>query len=87
MLYTTKQIAEMYSSSESEVTPYMITQTWIKNGLKYIKGKGHAYLYKKEWVEEYLEKNAIQNMVTFDFQENSKSRFKKNNMCKVLWKE
>ena len=30
MLYTTKEIAEMYSSPQNKITPYMITQTWIK---------------------------------------------------------
>ncbi len=40
MLYTTQQIAEMYSSSEKTVSPYMITHTWIPNGLKHIRGKG-----------------------------------------------
>ncbi|MCI8616942.1 MAG: hypothetical protein HFJ60_01590 [Clostridia bacterium] len=55
MLYTTKEIAEMYGGKENNVTPYMITHTWIPNGLKYIRGKGNGYLFKKEWVEEYLE--------------------------------
>ncbi len=55
MLYTTKEIAEMYGGEQKNVTPYMITHTWIPNGLKYIKGKGRGYLFKKEWVEEYLE--------------------------------
>ena len=58
MLYTTEQIAEMYSGKENNVTTYMITHTWIANGLKHIRGKGSGYLYKKEWVEEYLEGQA-----------------------------
>ncbi len=61
MLYTTEQIAQMYSGEENNVTPYMITHTWIPNGLKHIRGKGKAYLYKSEWVEEYLEGQAIEN--------------------------
>lgn len=60
MLYTTKEIAEMYGGEQKNVTPYMITHTWIPNGLKYIKGKGRGYLFKKEWVEEYLERMFIQ---------------------------
>ena len=59
MLYTTKQIAEMYSGKAGNVTPYMITHTWITNGLKHIKGKGNSFLYKKEWVDEFLENKAI----------------------------
>lgn len=43
MLYTTKQIAKIYSSSERTVSPYMITHTWIKNGLKHIRGKGSRF--------------------------------------------
>ena len=59
MLYTTKEIAKMYGGEQRNVTPYMITHTWIPNGLKCVKGKGNGYLIKKEWVEEYLE-----NMIT-----------------------
>lgn len=55
MLYTTKEIAEMYGGENKNVTPYMITHTWIPKGLKYIKGKGNSYLFKKEWVEQYIE--------------------------------
>lgn len=58
LLYTTEQIAEMYSGKENNITPYMITHTWIPNGLRHIKGKGHGYLYKREWVEEYLDGQA-----------------------------
>ena len=55
MLYTTKEIAEMYGGEQKNVTPYMITHTWIPNGLKCVRGKGKGYLFKKEWIEEYLE--------------------------------
>lgn len=60
MLYTTKEIAEMYGGEQKNVTPYMITHTWIPNGLKCVKGKGKGYLIKREWVEEYLERMLIQ---------------------------
>ena len=60
MLYTTKEIAEMYGGEQKNVTPYMITHTWIPNGLKCVKGKGKGYLIKREWVEEYLERMFIQ---------------------------
>lgn len=59
LLYTTKEIAEMYGGKSKNVTPYMITQTWIPNGLRYIKGKGNSYLFKKEWVEQYIEEQAM----------------------------
>lgn len=55
MLYTTKEIAEMYGGEQKNVTPYMITHTWIPNGLKCVRGKGKGYLFKKVWIEEYLE--------------------------------
>lgn len=60
MLYTTKEIAKMYGGEQRNVTPYMITHTWIPNGLKHVKGKGNGYLIKKEWVEEYLENMIIE---------------------------
>lgn len=34
MLYTTEQIAKMYSAETNTVTPYMITHTWIPNRFK-----------------------------------------------------
>jgi len=40
LLYTTKQIAEMYSSENDEVTPYMITHSWIPKRTKAYKRKG-----------------------------------------------
>lgn len=55
LLYTTKQIAEIYGGENNNVTPYMITHTWIPNGLKHMKGKGNGFLFKKEWVEQYIE--------------------------------
>lgn len=77
MLYTTQEIAEMYSSPGSKITPYMVTQTWIKNGLKYIRGKGKGFLFKKEWVEEYLEVQANQlDLVT------SHKKYRKRNVLK-----
>lgn len=78
MLYTTKEIAEMYSSPQNKITPYMITQTWIKNGLKYIRGKGKGYLFKQEWVEEYIEGQAISRTTLVE----QHSRYKKRNSLK-----
>lgn len=59
MLYSTKEIAEMYGGANKNVTPYTITQTWIPLGLKHIRGKANSYLFKKEWVEEFLETQVI----------------------------
>ncbi len=39
MLYTTKEIAEMYGGEQNNVTPYMITHTWIPNRTKTCKRK------------------------------------------------
>lgn len=58
MLYTTQQIAQMYSGENGNITPIMITRTWNYEGLKHIKGKGNGFLYKKEWVDEFLENKA-----------------------------
>lgn len=68
LLYTTKEIAEIYGGEKQNVTPYMITHTWIPNGLKKIKGKGNSYLFKKEWVEQYIE------------EQTQKEEISKNNM-------
>lgn len=59
MLYTTKEIADRYGGEQKNVTPYTITHTWIPNGLKCMRGKGKGYLFKIEWVEEYLETQAV----------------------------
>lgn len=79
LLYTTKQIAEMYSAEKETVTPYMITHTWVPNGLKHIKGKGQSFLYKKEWVDEYLEEQSIEvtNKKITPIRRNNKGRLKK----------
>lgn len=60
-LYTTKEISEKYS-----VSTYMITHTWVKNGLKHIKGGRNSFLYKLEWIEEYLNNNIIQNNMNIE---------------------
>lgn len=59
MLFTTKEIAEIYGGENKNVTPYMITHTWIPNGLKYIRGKGNSFLFKREWVEQYIDEQTI----------------------------
>lgn len=69
MLFTTKEIAEIYGGENKNVTPYMITHTWIPNGLKYIRGKGNSFLFKREWVEQYIEEQTI-------IRENNNSKMK-----------
>lgn len=60
MLYTAKQIAEIYGGDSKNITAYTVTQQWIKKGLKHIRGKGNSYLFKVEWVEEFLERQSIE---------------------------
>lgn len=69
MLFTTKEIAEIYGGENKNVTPYMITHTWIPKGLKYIRGKGNSFLFKREWVEQYIEEQTI-------IRENNNSKIK-----------
>lgn len=66
MLYTTQEIAKKYSSEENIISAYMITHTWIPQGLKHIRGKKNSYLYKLEWVDEFLETQAIINLPKVD---------------------
>ena len=67
MLYTTQQIAQMYSGKDGNVTPSLITQRWNHEGLKHIKGRRNGFLYKKEWVDEFIENKAtIQAMEKID---------------------
>jgi hypothetical protein len=53
LLYTTKQIADLYG-----VSTYKVTQNWCKHGLKHTP----EFEYKKEWVDEFLEELAVQNV-------------------------
>lgn len=55
-LYTGKQIAEMYG-----VSPYTVANNWAKNGLKHIRGPGNSFLYRINWVEEYIQSQIIEN--------------------------
>lgn len=81
MLYTTEEIARMYSSPGNQITSYMITHTWIPNGLKYIKGKRNSFLFKQEWIEEYLEEQSQLAVI-----KNNKSKnnniFRKNRLSR-----
>lgn len=54
-LLQTKEIAELYG-----VTPTTITNNWCNKGLKFIRSK-NSFLFKIDWIEEYLEKQALEN--------------------------
>lgn len=76
--YTGKQIAEMYG-----VRPSTITNNWVKKGLKHIRGAGNSFLYKKEWVEEYIESQIIQNVPKNEIIEFNKFKATRNKKAKV----
>lgn len=56
-LYTTEDVSKMYG-----VSVYTVTQYWNKKGLKHIRGAGKGYLYKKQWIENFLEEEADRNI-------------------------
>lgn len=60
MLYTGKEIAQMYSSEDIKLTENYIRRLASK-GLKHIRGPHNTFLYKKEWFENYLEEQADKN--------------------------
>lgn len=76
--YTAKEIAEIYN-----VTPYTVTQNWGSKGLKRIRGKKSSYLYKLEWVDEYIEQAVMQktdnicDVKKINFKKSTASRSKK----------
>ena len=91
MLYTTQEIADRYGGEQKNVTPYMITHTWIPNGLKFVKGKGSGYLYKIEWVEEYLENQAQipkeKSNRIININKKNRKNCKRNSICSLKRKE
>lgn len=60
-LYTAEEIAKIYN-----VTKYTVTQNWSKKGLKHIRGKKKSFLYRLEWVEEYIEQAIMQKAENID---------------------
>lgn len=56
-LYTSEEISEIYG-----VSPYTITQNWVRKGLKHMPGKGNGFMYQKKWIDEYIESQVIQNI-------------------------
>jgi len=63
MLYTGKEIAEKYSTETIKLTEKNI-RSWANKGLKHIRGPHNNFLYKLEWVDEYLEEQATINSNT-----------------------
>lgn len=61
-LYTAKQISEeeIYGPKDI-ITPYKITQNWVKHGLKFVRGTKKEMLFKLEWIDEFLENQAVKN--------------------------
>ena len=83
LLYTAEEIAEKYGGKNKNITTYTVTQQWVKKGLKHIRGKGKAYLFKIEWVEQFLEEQAI---IDQDKDKNAKFNISKNkNTSKRLY--
>lgn len=74
-LYTSKEIADIYG-----VTQYTVTQNWGNKGLKKIRGAGNSYLFKKEWVDEFIEEQIIQsNVPEINVIKVQKPKLKRNN--------
>ena len=82
MLYTGKQIAEQYSTEEVKITENTIRR-WANSGLKHITGNKGTYLYKKEWVESYIETEAERN-TQIQIAENNFSKVKQNSKEKIV---
>lgn len=61
MLYTGKEIAKKYSTETIRITENNI-RNWTRKGLKHVSGPHNQFLYKEEWVEEYLENQALENV-------------------------
>lgn len=55
MLYTGKEIANMYDTED--ITENTVRR-WAGMGLKHIVGRRGVFLYKKEWVEKFIEEEA-----------------------------
>ena len=92
MLYTGKQIAERFSTDEVLLTENNIRK-WANKGLKHLRGPHNTFLYKIEWVEEFIEVQAnesINNLKVKNFviQSNNKKKKKINNCdylnCRVV---
>ena len=87
MLYTGEQIAEMYSTEKVELKT-SIVRKWSNKGLKHIRGPHNTFLYKKEWVEEFLEHEAVKNTARINLSNfNSNTKKTKRKISKVNYEE
>lgn len=78
MLYTGKEIAEKYSTEAIRLTESNIRK-WANKGLKHINGPHNRFLYKIEWVENFIEQQAEDNVhqtYVTDFEINNKTNKK-----------
>ena len=74
MLYTGEQIAQMYSTEKVKLTANNIRK-WANRGLKHIRGAHNVFLYKKDWVDNFLEEEAqrnVKNIKIKDFETKNK---------------
>lgn len=92
MLYTGEQIAEIYSTEAVKITTNTVRR-WANNGLKHLLGEKGKFLFKKEWIDEFLEEEAKKNIHTQVIGEKSKkTNLKKNHKvrnfnfeeCKII---
>ncbi len=90
MLYTAKEIAEKYSTETIKITENNVWK-WSTKGLKHVRGPHNRFLYKTEWVDNFLEeqaeKNANKNMVTdFEIKNIRTKKMKRYDFseCKVI---
>lgn len=74
-LYTTKEISDMYN-----IPQYTITQNWLKKGLKHIRGAKNSYLYKKQWIEDFLEEQVHNSRLEIIVPKVKVSRCKRGNI-------
>lgn len=77
-LYSTKEISKIYSIKVSTIN------SWRKKGMSGIRGERNGYLYKKEWIDEYIELNS-NNSISInnkDIKVSHKNRLAKN--CTML---
>ena len=78
-LYTAEEISNMeIFGPKNLITSWKITQNWVRDGLKFIRGTKRQMLFKLEWIDEYLEKKAEENRKKVDTKvEINQSNFKK----------
>ena len=88
MLHTGKEIVEKYSTEKAKITENTVRR-WANNGLKHIRGRNGEYLYKYEWVDEYIELEA-EKTIQKQIMEDSlvkKNKRRKETILKCNFKE